>query len=66
VPGAALDAPCPGYRYSAVCGPVVPTVHRRLRLGSPDRCAASPPGSWTLRSLMLSCQPQLLQVAIQL
>ncbi|WP_368758924.1 hypothetical protein, partial [Klebsiella oxytoca] len=28
-----------------------PTIHRRLRLGSPDRCAASPPGnSATLRS----------------
>ncbi|HHT7520806.1 TPA: hypothetical protein ACT1UU_004524, partial [Klebsiella oxytoca] len=32
-------------------GPVTTTIHRRLPLGSPDRCAASPPGnSATLHS----------------
>ncbi|CAH4953258.1 hypothetical protein AI2623V1_0203 [Klebsiella oxytoca] len=65
-------APCPGYRFSIVCGPVARTdaqhrlreiqphrtqlpgaaqsalpglqVQHCLRAGSPDRCAASPPG----------------------
>ena len=34
LPGAALMAPCPGFGFPAVCGS-----------GSPDRCAASPPGN---------------------
>ncbi len=39
-PGAALNAPCPGYGFTARC-----------RSGSPNRCAASPPGNYpTLRS----------------
>ncbi|HBM3021671.1 TPA: hypothetical protein LVM04_001445 [Klebsiella michiganensis] len=74
LPGAALDAPCPGYGCATVCGPVarIDAQHRlrgngatlrsapgggagrlpglrvrhRLRSGSPDRCAASPPGKW--------------------
>ncbi|OUG44594.1 hypothetical protein AZ036_000339, partial [Klebsiella michiganensis] len=38
------------FSYSALCSPVAANalpglrVHRRLRAGSPDRCAASPPG----------------------
>ena len=80
-PGAALNAPCPGYRFTAVRDPVARAdaqhrlrgiqplcslqgvicamlpgggaqralpglqVHRRLQCGSPDRCAASPPGN---------------------
>ncbi|WP_241187809.1 hypothetical protein, partial [Klebsiella michiganensis] len=32
LPGAALDAPCPGYRFIAVCGPVARTdAQHRLR-----------------------------------
>ncbi|MDU4389352.1 MAG: hypothetical protein E7I52_08470, partial [Klebsiella michiganensis] len=39
------------FSYSALCSPVAANalpglrVHRRLRAGSPDRCAASPPGN---------------------
>ncbi|WP_185953432.1 hypothetical protein, partial [Klebsiella oxytoca] len=32
LPGAALNAPCPGYRFTAVCKPVTPTIHRRLQV----------------------------------
>ncbi|QGN39459.1 hypothetical protein GJ746_20120 [Klebsiella oxytoca] len=41
-------------------------VRHRLRSGSPERCAASPPGSRAHRGPALPGQPQLLQVTVQL
>ncbi|HFZ1098899.1 TPA: hypothetical protein ACIJTY_004497, partial [Klebsiella oxytoca] len=32
LPGAALNAPCPGYGFTTVCGPVAHTIHRRLQV----------------------------------
>ncbi|WP_285160159.1 hypothetical protein, partial [Klebsiella oxytoca] len=34
LPGAALNAPCPGYGFIAVCGPGASMIHRRLRAGN--------------------------------
>ncbi|WP_227629838.1 hypothetical protein, partial [Klebsiella oxytoca] len=45
--GAALNAPCPGYRFTAVCKPVTPTIHHRLRTGSPHD--SSPPAGLVAR-----------------
>ena len=52
LPGAALNAPCPGYRFTAVCGPVAPwftafcgsvartdAQHRLRELCHPARCS---------------------------
>ncbi|MDU2799931.1 MAG: hypothetical protein E7C19_25560, partial [Klebsiella oxytoca] len=47
LPGAALNAPCPGYRFTAVCKPVTPTIHHRLRTGSPHD--SSPPAGLVAR-----------------
>ncbi|WP_265671507.1 hypothetical protein [Klebsiella grimontii] len=53
--GAALEAPCPGYGFTAVCDPVARTdAQHRLR-ETVRRVAPMLPG-----------QPQLLEVAVQL
>ncbi|MFP0536844.1 hypothetical protein, partial [Klebsiella oxytoca] len=59
LPGAAPNAPCPGYGFTAVCKPVPPTIHRRLRAPLTSVCCwvARTDAQHRLREILPHCAP---------